>query len=68
MVAKALTEKKGFGIRFLISLVFLLAGLYSILQLLGIYIPVEVPKEILLWITSVGCLLFGLFFMFKKKK
>jgi len=55
------------SLRFWFSLVFILAGVYSILQLLGIRIPVEVDGNILLWITSIGCLLAGLLMMFRKK-
>ncbi len=59
--------EKGMNIRFWIALVFLIAGIFSILQLFGIFIPVQIPGEYLLWVTSIGCLLFGIMAMFKRK-
>lgn len=58
---------KGTGMKIVVSLFFLLAGAYSVLALLDIkIISYTLPGEILLWITSIGCLMFGIMYMFKK--
>jgi len=62
-----LIKKRTFGLKFFISLIFVLAGIYSILQLLEIRFPTEVDGNILLWITSIGCLIAGFLIMFKRK-